>query len=86
MVSEAFCMEDPSKGEPEGKPPTFWQMVHSVLAAALGVQSNKNRQRDFTHGKPVHFLLLGLIFTALFVVMLFGVVQLVLYFAVEHDL
>jgi uncharacterized membrane protein len=76
-------MEDPSKGEPDGKPPTFWQMVHSVLAAALGVQSHKNRQRDFTHGKPVHFLLLGLLFTLVFVLILLGVVQLVVYLALD---
>ena len=76
-------MEDPSKGEPDGKPPTFWQMVHSVLAAALGVQSHKNRQRDFTHGKPVHFLLLGLLFTLMFVLILFGIVQLVVYLALD---
>lgn len=75
-------MEPPSKGEPDGKPPTLWQMVLSVLAAALGVQSHKNRERDFTHGKPGHFLLLGLLFTVLFVGVLIGVVQLVLYLAV----
>jgi uncharacterized membrane protein len=58
-------------------------MVHSVLAAALGVQSHKNRQRDFTHGKPVHFLLLGLLFTLVFVLILLGVVQLVVYLALD---
>jgi uncharacterized membrane protein len=83
MVGEALFMEDPSKGEPDGKPPTFWQMVQSVLAAALGVQSHKNRQRDFTHGKPVHFLLLGLLFTLMFVLILFGIVQLVVYLALD---
>ena len=74
-------MNDSGDDRPDGKPPTFWQMVHSVLAAALGVQSNRNRERDFTHGKPVHFLLLGAVFTVLFVVILFSVVQLVLYLA-----
>ncbi|MEG5263331.1 DUF2970 domain-containing protein [Pseudomonas sp. JDS28PS106] len=76
-------MNDSGDDHPDGKPPTFWQMVHSVLAAALGVQSNRNRQRDFTHGKPVHFLLLGAVFTVLFVGILFSVVQLVLYLAVS---
>jgi hypothetical protein len=74
-------MDDPSKDTPDGKPPSFWQMVHSILSAALGVQSHKNRQRDFTYGKPVHFLLLGLVFTVLFVLILFGTVQIVLYLA-----
>ncbi|CAD5376822.1 conserved hypothetical protein [Pseudomonas sp. OF001] len=54
------------------------QMLQSVLAAAFGVQSNRNRQRDFSRGKPSHFILLGLLFTLLFVLLLFGVVRLVL--------
>lgn len=61
------------------KPLTFRQMLHSVLAGALGVQSSKNRARDFTHGKPSHFILLGLAFTAVFVLVILGVVQLVLH-------
>ncbi|MGH8346765.1 MAG: DUF2970 domain-containing protein, partial [Pseudomonas sp.] len=28
-------MDDPA----DNKPPTFWQMLHSVMAAAFGVQS-----------------------------------------------
>ncbi|MBX8486232.1 DUF2970 domain-containing protein [Pseudomonas cichorii] len=76
-------MDDPSDDSPkdQSKPPTFWQMLHSIMAAAFGVQSNRNRQRDFTHGKPAHFLLLGLLFTVFFALTLFGIVQLVLYFA-----
>ncbi|WP_397453497.1 DUF2970 domain-containing protein [Pseudomonas sp. NA-150] len=64
------------------KPPTFWQMMQSVMAAAFGVQSGKNRERDFTHGKPSHFIFLGLLFTIIFGLTLFGIVQLVLHFAV----
>ena len=64
--------------EPNQKPPTFWQMLHSVMAAAFGVQSGRNRARDFTHGKPVHFIMLGLLFTLVFVLLLAGIVKLVL--------
>ena len=46
---------------------TLRQMLGSVLAAALGVQSGKNRARDFSHGKPSHFIILGVGFTVLFV-------------------
>ena len=42
-------MDDPSS---DNQPPTFLQMLQSVLAAAFGVQSGKNRARDFSHGKP----------------------------------
>ncbi|WP_339429925.1 DUF2970 domain-containing protein [Pseudomonas taetrolens] len=67
--------------DPENKPPTFWQMLHSVVAAAFGVQSAKNRTRDFTHGKPAHFLILGLVFTTLFALTLFAIVKLILHLA-----
>ena len=70
-------MDDPA----DNKPPTFWQMLHSVMAAAFGVQSGKNRTRDFTHGKPSQFLLLGLLFTVAFVLILFAIVKLVLHLA-----
>ena len=68
-------MDDPV----DNKPPTFWQMLHSVMAAAFGVQSGKNRARDFTHGKPSQFLILGLLFTLCFALTLFGIVKLILY-------
>ena len=63
--------------EPNQKPPTFWQMLHSVMAAAFGVQSGRNRARDFS-GKCVHFIMLGLLFTLVFVLLLAGIVKLVL--------
>ena len=65
----------------DNKPPTFWQMLHSVVAAAFGVQSAKNRARDFTHGKPSHFVILGLLFTAVFALTLLGIDKLVLHLA-----
>ena len=68
-------MEDPA----EHKPPTFWQMLHSVLAAAFGVQTGKNRARDFTHGKPAHFIALGTAFTLVFILVLIGLVQLAMH-------
>ena len=60
------------------KPLTFREMLHSVLAAAFGVQSGKNRTRDFSRGKPSHFILLGVGFTLIFIVVLFALVQLAL--------
>lgn len=60
---------------------TLRQMLGSVLAAALGVQSGKKRARDFRHGKPSHFIILGVGSTVLFVLIVLGVVKLVLYLA-----
>lgn len=63
------------------KPLTLRQMLQSILAGALGVQSGKNRERDFSHGKPSHFILLGIGFTTLFALTVLGIVKLVLYLA-----
>lgn len=67
--------------EEENKPLTLWEMLQSVLSAALGVQSGKNRSRDFSRGKPSHFILLGVLFTALFVIVLLVTVKLILHLA-----
>ncbi len=58
--------------------PTRWQVIKSVVAAALGVQSEEARQRDFTQGSPAAFIIGGLVFTVLFVIALVVVVNLVL--------
>ncbi|MDG1582665.1 DUF2970 domain-containing protein [Pseudomonas sp. GOM6] len=65
----------------DDKPLTFREMLQSVLAAAFGVQSGKNRARDFSRGKPSHFILLGVLCTAVFVLLLFALVKLVLHLA-----
>lgn len=53
----------------------FWRVVQSVGAAMIGVQSRKNRERDFTEGKPIHFIVGGLIGTALFLLFVWLIVQ-----------
>jgi len=59
-------------------PLTFWQIAGSTIAAAFGVQKRANRERDFTRGKPLHFIIAGIVFTAVFVLVVVAVVQLVL--------
>jgi hypothetical protein len=53
-------------------------VVSSVLAAGLGVQSSKNRERDFKQGRLGVFIAAGIIFTGLFITAVITVVQLVL--------
>jgi hypothetical protein len=72
-------MSDKPDDENQEQPLSFREMLQSVLAAALGVQSGKNRARDFSRGKPSHFIILGVLFTGLFVLTIFGVVKLVLH-------
>ncbi|HQU14780.1 MAG: hypothetical protein B7Z66_03885 [Chromatiales bacterium 21-64-14] len=57
------------------------QVLQSVLAAMFGVQSERNRKRDFNSGTPSQYIIIGLIVVALFVLTIFGVVELVLRFA-----
>ena len=52
----------------EKKGTGFWSVVQSVMAAGIGVQSRANKERDFNHGKPLHFIIGGLIGTVLFVI------------------
>jgi hypothetical protein len=60
------------------KAPTPWQVVASVAAAFFGVQSSKNRERDFKHGKAAHFIVVGLVATAVFVLAVVLAVRLAL--------
>ncbi|WP_040482077.1 DUF2970 domain-containing protein [Luminiphilus syltensis] len=53
------------------------EILSSVFAAALGVQSSKNRERDFKSGSFGVFIIAGLLFTALFIGGVITVVQLV---------
>lgn len=70
--------ENPEKLEQPEKPAGLLTVTMSVLAAALGVQTEENRKRDFDQKSPVPYILGGLIFTVLFVLTLIGVVMLVL--------
>jgi hypothetical protein len=65
--SEEMYMSKPSKID----------VIKSVLSAAIGVQSEKNRQKDFTQGSLPIYLIAGLIFTVVFVSVIIFLVQMV---------
>ncbi|MGR9116987.1 MAG: DUF2970 domain-containing protein [Gammaproteobacteria bacterium] len=50
--------------------PTIMQIIRSVLAAAAGIQSNENREKDFEHGSMSTYIVAGLVFTVLFVLLI----------------
>ena len=60
------------------KPPSFLDVLGSVLASMFGVQSNRKREEDFAHGKPSQYIVIGLIMTAVFILTIWGVVGLVM--------
>ncbi|WP_029921879.1 DUF2970 domain-containing protein [Nevskia soli] len=65
--------EQPGKDE---RAPTLLQTAASVVSAAFGVQSEKNRERDFKHGKASTFIIGGIVFTLLLIAVLYFAVRL----------
>lgn len=57
---------------------TFKETAKSVGAAFFGVQSEANRQRDFSQGKFSHFIIAGIIGVLLFIAVLIAIVTLVM--------
>lgn len=57
--------------------PSMFHVVKSVIAAAIGVQSDKNREVDFKHGSLPAYIVIGLIATLLFILAIVQVVSLV---------
>ena len=64
--------------ENSNKTPSLWDVTKSVLAAGLGVQSSKNYERDFTHGKPWQYIVIGLVGVGIFIAVVITVVMTVL--------
>jgi hypothetical protein len=58
--------------------PTVVQVIKSVFAAFIGVQSNANRQQDFSQGSLVPYIIAGLVFVLVFIGGIMLVVSLVL--------
>ena len=57
---------------------TFLQLLSSTLSAAIGVQSKANKERDFKHGRASHFIMMGIGFTIVFVVLMASLVNWIL--------
>jgi hypothetical protein len=71
--------QHPANSAPSDQTPIpVWQVVLSVIQASFGVQNARNRERDFTQGRFGVFVIAALVFTALFVLTIVGIVSLVL--------
>ena len=62
------------------QPLTLRQMFGSAISAMIGVQSKEKRERDFARGKASHFIIVGVVLTAIFVLTMASVVTLILSF------
>jgi hypothetical protein len=70
---------DPRPEKDDEKPPTLLQTVGSVLASFFGVQSRRNRERDFRKGSPETFIIVAIAMTALLVITIVIIVKIVLH-------
>ncbi|MGB2359607.1 MAG: DUF2970 domain-containing protein [Porticoccaceae bacterium] len=70
-------MADKDTEAPQTAKPGLGALVKSILAAAIGVQTDKNRKQDFTQGNPLAFIIGGFVFTALFILTIAIIVGLV---------
>jgi uncharacterized membrane protein YhdT len=67
-----------SQDSDKTRAPSFFNVLGSVLASMFGVQSNRKREQDFTHGKPSHYVMVGLLVTIVFILTVWAVVQVVM--------
>ncbi len=58
--------------------PSVLQVAKSIIAAAAGVQSNKNREQDFQHGSLSAYVIGGILFTITFIAVIMLIVSMVL--------
>ena len=59
----------------EKKEPSLLDVTRSVMWAFLGVQKSKNHERDFKHGKPSQYIIVGLVGVAIFITILIMLVK-----------
>ena len=71
-------MNDEKAQDNKVKSPSPLQVFGSVIAAAFGVQSSKNRERDFKRGKFSYYAIAGVVFTLVFLVSIYTIVSVVL--------
>ena len=74
-----MTQRDEKKSKDEAKQSMgLLSVIGSVFAAGLGVQNSKNRERDFKQGNFKVFVISGIIFTLLFIGIVYAIVHVVL--------
>ena len=67
---------NPEKNDQQ-QAPSFLSVLGSVIASMFGVQSSRRHEADFTRGKPIHYIMVGLLVTLVFILTVWSVVKLV---------
>ncbi|MBK8958130.1 MAG: DUF2970 domain-containing protein [Proteobacteria bacterium] len=74
-------MTDSNPNSDKQPPLSLREVVGSIMAALLGVQSSRNHARDFSRGTAKQYIVVGLIATILFVNIVYFAVKLILHLA-----
>lgn len=61
------------------KPLSLREVVGSIMAALLGVQSSRNYARDFSRGTAGQYIVVGVIATILLVLLIYLAVKMILH-------
>jgi hypothetical protein len=56
------------------------KVVLSVLSSFIGIQSDKNRERDFSSRSPMYFIIIGILMTLFFIISLYYFVNILISF------
>lgn len=73
-------MEEEKKQQDE-ESLALWEVFQGVFAMFIGVQSEKNRERQFKYGKFHQFLIVGIFVTFLFLIHIVLLVRFALHWA-----
>jgi hypothetical protein len=60
------------------KSPGIFSVIASVLAAMIGIQSDKNRERDFESGNMGSYIFVGIVMVFIFIMTLISIVDSIL--------
>lgn len=55
----------------------LWQVIKGIFAALIGIQSKDNFHEDFSQKNAAPYIILGVVFTILFVLSLIKIVTLI---------
>ena len=69
---------DTSNEQQDSRKLPFWKVMFSIMSASFGVQSKKNKERDFGSTSVKGFVAAALIFTFVFIMVLVTIVSVVL--------
>ncbi len=59
----------------------LWEVFQGIIAMFIGVQSEKNRERQFKYGKLHQFIIVGIIITVFLLIHIVLLVKYVLHWA-----